>query len=43
MDMYQKRKIRKENKKNNTQENSKKSSFNWYIPPYGKTVYNSHV
>ena len=29
MDMYQKRKIRKENKKNNTQENSTKSSFNW--------------
>ena len=29
MDLYQKRKIRKENKKNNTQENSKKSSFNW--------------
>ena len=29
MDMYQKRKIRKDNKKNNTQENSKKSSFNW--------------
>ena len=27
MDMYQKRKIRKENKKNNTQENSTKSSF----------------
>ena len=29
MDMYQKRKIRKENKKNNIQENSTKSSFNW--------------
>ena len=29
MDMYQKRKLRKENKKNNTQENSTKSSFNW--------------
>lgn len=29
MDMYQKRKIRKENKKNNTQENYTKSSFNW--------------
>ena len=29
MDIYKKRKIRKENKKNNTQENSKKSSFNW--------------
>ena len=29
IDMYQKRKIRKENKKNNTQENSTKSSFNW--------------
>lgn len=29
MDMHQKRKIRKENKKNNTQENSTKSSFNW--------------
>lgn len=29
MDMYPKRKIRKENKKNNTQENSTKSSFNW--------------
>ena len=29
MDMYQKRKIIKENKKNNTQENSTKSSFNW--------------
>lgn len=29
MDMYQKRKIRKENKKNNTQGNSTKSSFNW--------------
>lgn len=42
MDMYQKRKIRKENKKNNTQENSKKSSFNWYIPPYGKTFTKLH-
>ena len=29
MYMYQKIKIRKENKKNNTQENSTKSSFNW--------------
>ena len=29
MDMYQKRKIRKENKKKTTQENSTKSSFNW--------------
>ena len=37
MDMYQKRKIRKENKKNNTQENSTKSSFNWFPGHMAKT------
>lgn len=37
MDMYQKRKIRKENKKNNTQENSAKSSFNWFPGHMAKT------
>ena len=37
MDMYQKRKIRKENKKNNTQESSTKSSFNWFPGHMAKT------
>ena len=37
MDMYQKRKIRKENKKKNTQENSTKSSFNWFPGHMAKT------
>lgn len=40
MDMYQKRKIRKENKKNNTQESSTKSSFNWESTNYLNTSQN---
>ena len=37
MDMYQKRKIRKEKRENSNQnEKFHKVVLNWYIPPYGK-------
>lgn len=36
MDMYQKRKMRTENKKNDNQESFSKVSISWYIPTYGK-------
>ena len=47
MDMYQKRKIRAENKKNNSQKSFPKVNISWYIPtlinfprkPYFARVY----
>ena len=36
MDMYQKRKIRAENKKNNSQENFSKVNISWVRRIYGK-------
>lgn len=47
MDMYQKRKIRAENKKNNSQKSFPSVGINWYIPtlinfprkPYFTRVY----
>ena len=36
MDMYQKRKMRAEKKKNNAEENATKVSLNWYPRSYGK-------
>ena len=41
MDMYQKRKMRQENK-NNKEENITKTNINWYIPPYGKSYKNPY-
>ena len=42
MDMYQKRKIRAEKKKNNQEEKLIKVGINWYIPPYGKSYKNPY-
>lgn len=37
MDMYKKRKMRKENTNINENNNGgAKTNINWYIPPYGK-------
>lgn len=39
MDMYQKRKMRKEKRENSNQdEKFHKVVLNWYIPPYGKLL-----
>lgn len=38
MDMYQKRKVRAENKKNNNQENSSKVGINWFPGHMAKTM-----
>lgn len=38
MDMYQKRKVRAENKKNNNQENSSKVGINWDIGINGNHI-----
>ena len=44
MDMYQKRKMRQGKKNNeNKKETQNQTNINWYIPPYGKPVYNSHI
>ena len=40
MDMYQKRKVRAENKKNNNQENSSKVGINWESTNYLNTSQN---
>ena len=42
MDMYQKRKMRKEKKNNASQESFSKVSISWYIPPYGKSYKNPY-
>ena len=43
MDMYQKRKVRTENKKNNNKENATTVSLNWYIPTYGKLLHKKEM
>lgn len=42
MDMYQKRKMRAENNKNNSVESFPKVSINWYITPYDKLPIRSY-
>ena len=42
MDMYQKRKIRKKKKKNNSQESFSKVNISWYKPTYGKLPMKSY-
>ena len=42
MDMYQKRKMRAESKKNNNKENLPGVQLGWYIPPYGKSYKNPY-
>ena len=42
MDMYQKRKMRQENKNNDSQKSFSKVSISWYIPPYGKSYKNPY-
>ena len=43
MNMYQKRKERKEKRKNNSEEKVIPSTgINWYIPPYGKSYKNPY-
>ena len=42
MDMYQKRKMRAENKKNDNQESFSKVSISWYKPNYGKLPMKSY-
>lgn len=42
MDMYQKRKMRAENKKDNSQESFSKVSISWYKPNYGKLPMKSY-
>ncbi len=37
MDMYQKRKIRAEKKKDDSKKSLPSVGINWYIPPYGKS------
>lgn len=38
MNMYQKRKVRKEKRENSSNEKDyTNATINWYIPPYGKS------
>ena len=42
MDMYQKRKIRAEKKKDDSQKSLPSTSINWYKPTYGKLPMKSY-
>ena len=42
MDMYQKRKIRAEKKKDDSPKSFPSVGINWYIPPYGKSYKNPY-
>lgn len=42
MDMYQKRKMRAEEKNNNNQESISRVGINWYKPNYGKLPMNAY-
>ena len=43
MNMYQKRKERKDKRENNSEvKDLSSTSINWYIPPYGKSYKNPY-